>query len=280
MTDYLDFKVDLEAPEIADAFDDFTFWSSIFGNLLFRHLHLTPRIAALDVGCGTGFPLLELADRLGPTSTVHGIDSWAQAVARARRKASVRGNTSVHVTHGDAAKMPYDDGSFDLIVSNLGVNNFEAPAVVMAECRRVSKPEGRIALTTNLAGHMSEFYQVYEQALMDTGQSHLVDALRHHQAHRATVKGLHALLSDGGFQVTGSHTDTFTLRYADGSAFLRAYLSKLGFLDGWRSVLRGTGREVATFEEIEARLNHQARRGNSGLSLSIPAAYVEGRKSP
>ena len=217
MTDYLDFTANLANPEVANAYDDFTYWSSMFGQLLFRHLRVAPRLTALDVGCGTGFPLLELADRLGPMSTVHGIDSWAHAVARARLKARVRGNTNVHVTHGDAAEMPYDDGAFDLIVSNLGVNNFDTPAVVMTECSRVCKPQGRIALTTNLVGHMSEFYQIYEETLLDTGNSHLVDELQRHQAHRATLERLHDLLSGAGFEVTDRHTDTFTLCYADGS---------------------------------------------------------------
>ncbi len=280
MTDYLDFKADLANPEVAETFDDQSYWSSMFGQLLLRNLPLAPRLAVLDVGCGTGFPLLELADRLGPTSTAHGIDSWAHAVARARLKARVRGNTNVHVTHGDAADMPYDDSSFDLIVSNLGLNNFDTPTVVMAECRRVCKPKGRIALTTNLVGHMSEFYQIYEQTLVDLGNSHLVDQLRHQQAHRATLEGLHDLFSGAGFEVTDCHTDTFTLRYADGSSFLRAYLSRVGFLDGWRSVLRGTGQETAVFEELEARLNQISRKSGEGLCLSIPAAYVEGRIRP
>ena len=78
--------------------------------------------------------------------------------------------------------------------------------------------------------------------------------------------------------MTDRHTDTFTLCYADGSALLRAYLSRLGFLDGWRSVLRGTDQETAVFEELEARLNRVARESDEGLRLSIPAAYVEGRR--
>lgn len=278
MTDYLDFEADLTKPEVAETFDDFSYWSSMFGQLLFRHLRLAPGLTALDVGCGPGFPLLELADRLGPTSTVHGIDSWEHAVTRARLKARVRGNTNVHVTHSDAADMPYDDSSFDLIVSNLGLNNFDSPALVMAECRRVCKPAGRIVLTTNLVGHMSEFYRIYEQTLVDTGNSQLVERLQQHEAHRATPEGLRELFSGAGFEVTDYHTDTFTLRYTDGSAFLRAYLSRLGFLDGWRSVLHGKDQETAVFEQLEARLNRISRESDEGLCLTIPAAYIEGRR--
>ena len=274
--DYLDFEADLTDPGVAEAFDELTYWSSMFGQLLFRHLRLAPRITALDVGCGTGFPLLELADRLGPTSTVHGIDAWQLAAARARLKARTRGSANVHVTHGDAADMPYDDGSFDLIVSNVGVNNFDEPTRVMAECRRVCKPDGRLALTTNLVGHMSELYRAYEQTLVETG--HLVERLHAHEAHRATLDGLHELLAGAGFEVTAGHTDTFTLRYVDGSAFLRAYLCRIGFLDGWRSVVGDAGREAAVFEALETRLNRIAGEGDGGLHLTVPAAYVEGRR--
>ncbi len=278
MTDYLDFQADFANAEVAETFDDLSYWSSMFGQLLFRHLPLAPRLTCLDVGCGTGFPLLELADRLGPTCTIHGIDSWDHAVERCRLKARVRGNTNVQVAHGNAAKMPYDDSFFDLIVSNLGMNNFDEPAAVMAECRRVCKPGGRIALTTNLVGHMSEFYRLYEQTLIDTGNADRVAQLQQHQAHRATIEGLHDLFSGAGLEVTDHHTDTFSLRYADGSAFLRAYLSRVGFLDGWMSVLRGTGREARVFEDLEARLNRKSREREEGLCLSIPAAYVEGRR--
>jgi len=125
---------------------------------------------------------------------------------------------------------------------------------------------------------MGAFYQVYEQTLVDTGNSHLVDKLHHHQAHRPTPDGIHDLFSVAGFEVTDFYTDTFTLSYADGSAFLRAYLSRVGFLDGWRSVVRGTGQEITVFEELEARLNGISRDSDGGLRLSIPAAYIEGRR--
>ncbi len=275
MTDYLEFNVSLEDPEVAEAFDDFTYWSSMFGQLLFRHLRLAPRLSVLDVGCGTGFPLLELADRLGPTCTIHGIDAWDHALDRARLKTRVRGHPHVHVTQGDAADMPYDDDFFDLIVSNVGVNNFDAPDVVMAECRRVLKPEGHLVLTTNLVGHMDEFYRSYEQTLVETGHAHLVDRLRQQEAHRATPEGLHELFTAAGFEVTAFHREMFTLRFADGSAFLRSYFCRISFLDGWRSVLESKGQELTVFEALEARLNRQSSDG--GLSLSIPAAYVEGQ---
>ena len=276
MTGYLDFKFDPDGPGVVDAFDELTFWSSLFGQLLFRHLRLVPGLTALDVGCGTGFPLFELADRLGPSGRVHGIDLWRSAVVRARRKAQVRGNANLRIIHGDASRLPYAGGTFDLIVSNVGINNFRDPGRVMAECRRVIKSGGRLVLTTNLVGHMREFYAAYEQTLLDLGHERAVERLREQEGHRATLEGLRNLFIRAGFRVTACHTETHELHYADGTALLNAYLTRLGFLDGWKEVLGASEPVSEVFAELEARLNRTARQHGEGLCLSVPAAFIEG----
>ena len=91
MPDYLNSAFDVNDPAFVDAYDEAPLWSAMFGQLLLDHVPLRAGWAVLDVGCGTGFPLLELAGRLGPSSTVTGLDSWAAALDRARRKARARG---------------------------------------------------------------------------------------------------------------------------------------------------------------------------------------------
>ena len=59
-----------ENPSLLSAQDDLPLWSAPFGLMLLDHIHLKPKIEALDVGFGSGFPLLELAQRLGDSSTV------------------------------------------------------------------------------------------------------------------------------------------------------------------------------------------------------------------
>ena len=55
-------------------YDEFPFWSAPFGTKLLDMINYRRGITALDIGFGTGFPLVELAMRLGPTCTVRGID--------------------------------------------------------------------------------------------------------------------------------------------------------------------------------------------------------------
>ena len=276
--DYLDFRLDLGDPDTVAAYDELTLWSALAGQLLLDRVPLRRHIRVLDAGCGTGFPLLEIAERLGATSTVHGVDTWGEALVRARFKARVRGIENVELVRGDVASLPFPDSHFDLIVSNLGINNFAQPERAASECRRVVKPGGRLALATNLKGHMKEFYEAFEATLADAGDGEALDALEKHIGHRATPEKLAALLSGAGFRLSRVETSSASMRFADGSALLRHYFIKLGFLDGWKSVVPKERREDV-FARLEEKLNALASL-REGLTLTIPLAYVEAVSEP
>ena len=274
MTDYLAWSApDFTAPDTVAAYDELPLWCAMAGLFLLEHLPLPRGATVLDVGCGTGFPLLELAQRLGAGATVHGLDPWAQALRRARFKAGVIGVANATLTRGDGGAMPFPDGRFDLIVSNLGINNFADPDAVFAECGRVLKRGGRLALTSNVEGHMAELYAVFETLLTDLGHPEALAALRRHVAHRGSVTSIAERLGRAGFRVARAVERDFPMRFADGSALLRHYFIRLGFLDGWRSVVTpDTEREI--FGALEAGLNRLAgERGE--LALTVPLAYIE-----
>ncbi len=275
--DYLHFAIDLNRPDVVSAYDEAPLWSAMSGLLLLDHVPMRPDMRVLDVGCGTGFPLLQLAQRLGPSSHVTGIDVWDAALDRARAKAAATAITNVTITHADASALPFDDGAFDLVVSNLGLNNFADAAAAVRECRRVLADGGTLALTTNLQGHMREFYDIFARTLDDLGESAAVDALAAHVAHRATIARVTELLTTAGFANIVVHERTAMLRYADGSALLNSYFIKLGFLGAWKQVVSDE-RRVAVFERLESNLNIEAEK-RGGLALTIPLAYIAAEKA-
>jgi arsenite methyltransferase len=263
---FLTFDPDFNSPQVIAAYDEVALWSAMFGLLLLEEVPLADVTNVLDVGCGTGFPLIELAERLGSRAHVHGIDPWSGGLKRAAEKIASRGTSNVTLHEGSATAMPFADATFDLIVSNLGVNNFDDRASAIRECRRVAKPKATLALTTNLQGHMREFYDVFAEVVRDDAEAS--KRLRDHIEHRATVDSVRELLESGGFEITRVVEREAVMRFANGTALLNHYFIKLGFLDAWKKVVPGDEREV--FAQLCEKLDEQGE-----LRLTIPMAYVE-----
>jgi len=276
MTEYLQHTNNFNTPEEASAFDQTSFWCARFGSLLFEHLELLRNITILDLGCGTGFPMFELADRFGRSCQVTGLDVWKEALDRARSKLQTYKLPNVQLVEADGAAMPFSDAHFDLIVCNLGLNNFADPASVLAECFRVAKPAGRVVFTTNIQGHMQEFYAVFRQTLVQIGKPEYLERLEQNEAHRGTKASLSGLLEQAGFAIIKAIEDRFQVSYLDGNALLNHTLTKRGFLDGWRGVVNPED-EAVIFGAIETALNAQAEQQGE-LRMTIPMLYLEGQK--
>lgn len=275
--EYLDRPLRLSEHDVLDVWDEVPAWCAHFGLRLLDRVPLRRGMRVLDVGCATGFPLLELAQMLGEGSLCVGIDPWALALWRARRKIEVLRLLNAHVTRGDGARMPFRDGTFDLIVSNLGLNNFDDAAGVIRECGRVARSGATIAMTTNPRGHMAELYEDYRAVIAERGKAEHLGRLESHEAHRRGPDEVLALLAVAGFTDGRASEDVFSLRFADGSAMLRHSFMMRGFLDQWRAIA-GPADERALLRALEARLNARAER-EGGLRLSVTALYVEAQKT-
>ena len=273
MTDYLDHKFEWGNPEVNWIYDDLPQWSAMCGFVLLKHLPLRQNLQVLDLGCGDGFPTLEIAQRLGNTSRVTGIDPWSDAIRKAKRKCEIMGIRNVEFVEGDAGNMPFKDHSFDLIVSNLLINNLSDRTAVMSECRRVAKPGATLSWGTNLREHMPEFYAAFERTLQQLDMKAALAKLTEHIQKRVTIKGLNEMMAGHGFTPARSETEMTSFRFLDGSAMLRHFIIKEAFLDEWRRLLDpNTEKEV--FRHLEQDLNHLAREKGE-LNLSVPMAYIE-----
>ncbi len=273
---YLD-DIDYQSPEFGDLYDEVPLWSAHFGLLLLEQIELRAGITILDVGAGTGFLSIELAQRCGAQSKVIAVDPWAAAMTRLNYKLTHLGIQNVRTIVQDVAQIDLPDDSVDLIVSNLGLNNFDDPAAALRTCFRVAKPGANLYLTTNLVGHMAEFYEAYRDVLVKLGFTDRLAALDEHINHRATVASVKALLERTGFQFVAGTTHTFRERFVDGSALLRHHFIRLGFVPGWKAVAPA-GAVEPTFAALERRLNAIPTQ-HGKLSLTIPAACIQACKA-
>jgi SAM-dependent methyltransferase len=96
----------------------------------------------IDVGCGCGAVAIALAEKVGPTGRVLGIDISAPMLGRARQMAPA--GAPVDFVLADATVYPFEPASFDLLVSRFGVMFFAEPAPSFANMRKAMRPSGRL----------------------------------------------------------------------------------------------------------------------------------------
>src|SRR5205085_980399 len=124
-------EIDERSREFGELYDELPLWSAAFGRLLLEHVSLRPGITILDVGAGTGFLTIELAQRCGDDARVIAVDPWEAAIKRLARKVDALGLQNVRTVAKDVAAIDLPDDSVDLVVSNLGINNFAEPEAAL-----------------------------------------------------------------------------------------------------------------------------------------------------
>ena len=258
------------SPAHVALWDELPLWSALAGELLLEHVPLHGS-RVLDLGCGTGFPGLEISERLGPTAFVVGVDPWRVALERAHAKSRTWPAPRFAAVLADGARLPLRTASIDLIVSNLGVNNFADPDAAFAECRRVLAPRGRLVLSSNLVGHFRELYEAFEAVLAHAHDTSARERLRVHVAHRATVLGLTATLDRHGMPVELAREREVVWRFRSGAALFSHHFIRLGFLPAWREVAGERADEHLA--ALEHALDERARKLGE-LALTVPLAVL------
>jgi arsenite methyltransferase len=271
MKKYLNNNFDLN--NLIDVLDELPLWSAPFGLKLLEYVDYKPNISALDIGFGTGFPLTELALRLGDSATVYGIDPWNEAIERTKRKINSYGITNIKIIEGFAESIPLENDSVDLIVSNNGINNVADIDEVLSECSRIIKPEGQFVQTLNIDKSMFEFYGVFESVLSDLNMNKEINLMRHHiYEKRRPLDELIPMIKKHGFIIKDLEHDQFNYKFSDGTAMLNHYFIRLAFMDSWIKILPKDKTEQI-FDAVESKLNEQSKI-TGGLKLSIPFVLI------
>ena len=102
-----------------------------------------PESRVLDVACGPGFLALAFGERCREAV---GLDLTDAPLAIAERNRQERGLTNVRFQRGDADRLPFADGEFDVAVCRLALHHIEEPGRVLRQMARVCRPQGKVAV--------------------------------------------------------------------------------------------------------------------------------------
>ena len=110
--------------------------------------HAAPKLGerVIDIGCGSGTTVLELAARVGPTGYIVGADVSKPSVEKARERIAAAGVHQAEIMLCDVSTHIFPANSFDLVFSRFGVMFFTDPLTTFAKIRKAMKSDGRLAL--------------------------------------------------------------------------------------------------------------------------------------
>lgn len=134
---------------------------------LLPYVRPVPVPAVLDVGCGTGINLLEMARVLGPCRLLVGVDLSPGMVEVARLKAAATGIPALFMV-ADGESLPFPDQTFDFVVCNSVLHWLEDRARAVAEFARVLRPGGQLLLSCAAQPGFGEWTAVVQAALSAT----------------------------------------------------------------------------------------------------------------
>ena len=154
---------------------------------------VTPADKVLDVACGPGIISCALASI---AREVTGFDLVPAMLDEARKRQTGMGLKNLEWRLGDAGRLPFDDGGFNLVVTRYSFHHLLDPGAVLSEMARVCRPGGRIAVAD--VTPEEEKAAAYDELEITRDPSH---------THALSLDQLKALGSQQGLQLanTGSY---------------------------------------------------------------------------
>jgi ubiquinone/menaquinone biosynthesis C-methylase UbiE len=222
---------------------------------LVEAVDLRPGSRVLDVASGTGHVALDAARAF---CDVTGIDYVPELVEVARRRAAAEG-LEVDFQVGDAEALAFADGSFDVVVSAIGVMFTADHDRAAAELVRVCRPGGRIGLASwTPAGFVG-------QMLKTVGKHVPPPPAAQPPTRWGTEATVAELLGDGVHDVA-SYTASVTQRFPSTEAFVDFFLTHYGPTNAASARLDDTGR-TALHDDL-LRLAQESNRALDGTFVS------------
>lgn len=147
-----------ETISLSSILDDFSVWSSMTGMDLLNNIPVREYRRIIDIGTGTGFPIIELAQRFNKNCEFVGIDKWDKMIDIVKRKCVSRNLKNILLIVGDFKDISLKEDSFDLVVSNNGFTSSDYRLEIIQKSYKILKKGGEIHFTAMSPNLIKEFY--------------------------------------------------------------------------------------------------------------------------
>jgi len=212
-------------------------------------------LTVLDLGCGTGVVVRQLAKKLHSSSRLHGADVSNELLSEARRLT----DDVVEWDHLSPGALPYADETFDAITMHTLLSHVADPVAILSEARRVLKKDGRLIVFD--ADHAGTTYNQPDYATTRRIDHLLTSAIT---THPDICRQLPRFLKESGYTLIDHRADV---------------ISECGKGDYWLSSVRGFSRLMTTIdalseEESNSWVNYMLLSHDEGIFFAAGSFYT------
>ncbi len=252
-------------------------WSQRFGRMILRDLTIPAKGQVLDVGCGTGYPAVEILRKMPSDARLIAIDESSAMLDVARKKIQEAGYKGVFFrTESAEPKLSFADDVYDAVVCNLGVSEMENPGRAIADFARVTVPGGEVRVTLPLSGTFQEFYDIYREVLIKHDKHEATDRLNDFIERHPTVEDCEQWLNQARLTNTRVEVEEFSMLFKSSREFFFAPVIEYGLLSQWKGIA-GKGQEMQdVFWYIKEAID--AYFGGRAFEVTVKAGALYGIK--
>ena len=145
MAEQESYQLQGNAPQIYEEHSVSTIFQPL-AKLTLHHVDVEESARVIDVACGTGIVGRLVAEKLGKSGSVVGVDLNDGMIEVAKRSAPVT-DANVEWRQGDVSALPFPDASFDIAFCQQGLQFFPDKLAALKEIRRILTPGGTLILT-------------------------------------------------------------------------------------------------------------------------------------
>lgn len=109
---------------------------------LISFLDVKENMCVLDIGCGTGWALGQIARKVNGQGEFYGVDLSPKMIDKAKENFRDRGN--FHFIKANSESVPIDDNQFDVIICTSSFHHYLHPEKALKEMKRMLKDDGRV----------------------------------------------------------------------------------------------------------------------------------------
>jgi SAM-dependent methyltransferase len=228
-------------------------WLGPATDIMFDMAKVGPGHRVLDVAAGAGDQTLQAAERVGPTGHVLATDISANILAFAEQNARQAGHRNIETNVLDGENLDVPEGSFDAVISRVGLIYIPDQQKALAGMKRALKPGGRVAAIVYSTAENNKFFSIPVSVIRR--RANLPPPLLG-QPGPFSLGGpgvLEDALRKAGFRDVATRTVPAPVRMKTAAECVRFEKESFGALHQMLAGLDNAGREAA-WQEIEQQL--------------------------